>query len=60
LKKPRKPEGPRWSSDLAILLGAFIVATAGAAVLGAHNFGTALFFGQIAFAMAVVTVLMRR
>jgi hypothetical protein len=55
-----KDKDPKWSSDLAILLGAFIVATAGAAVLGAHNFGTALFFGQVAFAMAVVAVILRR
>jgi hypothetical protein len=53
-------KGPTWASDMAILLGALIVATAGAAVLGAHNFGTALFFGQVAFAMAVVVVILRR
>ena len=60
MKRPKKPQGPRWSEDAAILIGAFIVATAGAAVLGAHNFGTALFFGQVAFAMAVVAVILRR
>jgi hypothetical protein len=53
-------KNPKWTSDLAILLGALIVATAGAAVLGAKNFGTALFFGQVAFAMAVVAVILRR
>jgi geranylgeranyl pyrophosphate synthase len=59
-KRGKEPKGPKWSEDAAILIGAFIVATAGAAVLGAHNFGTALFFGQVAFAMAVVAVILRR
>jgi hypothetical protein len=56
----KKKDGPKWSGDLAIMVGALIVATAGAAVLGAHNLGTALFFGQVAFAMAVVAVILRR
>jgi hypothetical protein len=50
--------GPRL--DLAILLGAFVLATAIAAALGAENLGTALSFGQIGFALAVVYVLLRR
>jgi hypothetical protein len=51
-------KGPK--GDLAIMLGAFLVATAAAALFGAHNLGTALFFGQVAFAMAVVAVILRR
>jgi hypothetical protein len=46
--------------DLLIVLGAFVLATAVAALLGAANFGTALTFGQIAFAAALVFVLLRR
>lgn len=46
--------------DLAIMLGAFAAATAIAAALGAANFGTALSFGQIGFALALVYVLLRR
>jgi hypothetical protein len=46
--------------DLAIMLGAFAGATAIAAALGAANFGTALSFGQIGFALALVYVLLRR
>jgi hypothetical protein len=50
----------RTLTDLAVLLGAFAAATALAAALGAANFGTALTFGQIAFALALVYVLVRR
>jgi hypothetical protein len=46
--------------DLAILIGAFAAASALAAALGAANFGTALAFGQIGFAAALVWVLIRR
>jgi len=46
--------------DLGIMLGAFAAATALAAALGAANFGTALSFGQIGFAIALVYVLLRR
>ncbi len=42
------------------MLGAFAAATAIAAALGAANFGTALSFGQIGFALALVYVLLRR
>jgi hypothetical protein len=41
------------------MLGAFAVATAIAAALGTANFGTALTFGQLAFAAALVFVLVR-
>jgi hypothetical protein len=46
--------------DLITVLGAFVLATALAAALGAINFGTALTFGQIAFAGALVWVLVKR
>jgi hypothetical protein len=47
-------------TDLFLLLAAFASATAVAALLGAANFGTALTFGQIAFAAALAWVLLRR
>jgi hypothetical protein len=47
-------------TSLLIMLTAFVAATAIAALLGAANFGTALTFGQIAFAGALVWVLLRR
>jgi hypothetical protein len=47
-------------TDLFFLLAAFASVTAVAALLGAANFGTALTFGQIAFAAALVWVLLRR
>jgi hypothetical protein len=46
--------------NILIVLGVFVVATALAALLGAANFGTALTFGQIAFAIALLWVLLRR
>lgn len=46
--------------DLIAILGAFVLATAIAAALGAANFGTALTFGQIAFAATLVWVLVKR
>ena len=50
----------RTAIDLAIVLGAFALASAVAAALGAANFGTALAFGQMGFAAALVWVLLRR
>ena len=47
-------------SDLALLFGAFVLASAIAGALGAANLGTALAFGQIAFAAMTVYVLVRR
>jgi hypothetical protein len=46
--------------DLALMLGAFVLGTAVAALLGAANFGTALTFGTIAFAAVLVWVLLTR
>ena len=48
------------AGDLAILLGAFAAASALAGAFGAANLGTALAFGQIAFATALVWVLLKR
>ena len=45
--------------DLGILIGAFAAASAIASALGAANFGTALAFGQIGFALALLWVLLR-
>lgn len=42
------------------MFGSFIAASALAAALGAINLGTALTFGQIAFALAAVLVIVRR
>ena len=42
------------------MLGAFVLASALAAALGAINLGTAMAFGQIAFAIATVLVIVRR
>ena len=46
--------------DLLIMFGAFLLASALAGALGAINLGTAIAFGQIAFAMATVYVILRR
>jgi hypothetical protein len=46
--------------DLLLIFGAFVLASALAGALGAVNLGTALSFGQIALAIAVVYVLLRR
>ena len=46
--------------DLAIMIGAFTAASGGAELAGAANLGTALSFGQIAFALAAFYVFMRR
>ena len=71
-RRPRAPEAPggdeprrhpalaRIVGDVAIVLAAFTAASAVAAAGGAANFGTALGFGQIGFALALVYVLVRR
>ena len=43
--------------DLLMILGAFVLASLLAAALGATNLGTALAFGQIAFAATTVYVI---
>jgi hypothetical protein len=51
---------PSWPVDLAIVLGAFVLASALAGAFGAANLGTALSFGQIGFVLALVYVLVKR
>jgi hypothetical protein len=46
--------------DLVIMLAAFAGAAALSGLLGAANLGTALAFGQIAFAIAALFVITRR
>jgi hypothetical protein len=46
--------------DLLMMFGAFVLASLLAGALGAINLGTALAFGQIAFAATTVYVLIRR
>ncbi len=55
-----KRANPSWWGDLAILVGAFALSSALAGLLGAANLGTALSFGQIGFAIALVYVLLTR
>ena len=45
---------------IVFLLAVFVVVTAIATLLGAANLGTAMTFGQIAFAGALVYVLLKR
>jgi hypothetical protein len=46
--------------DLLIMFGAFVLASALAGAVGAPNLGTALSFGQMAFAVSAVYVLLKR
>jgi len=46
--------------DLLMMFGAFVLTSALAGALGAVNLGTALAFGQIAFAATTVYVILRR
>jgi hypothetical protein len=46
--------------DLLIMVGAFLAATAVAEAAGAANLGTAISFGQIAFALAAFYVVFKR
>jgi hypothetical protein len=48
-----------WASAGRILLAAFAGGTGVAELAGAANLGTAMAFGQIAFALALVWVLVR-
>jgi hypothetical protein len=57
--RPRRSP-PHVAGDLLIMLGSFALASALAGALGAANLGTALAFGQIGFALALVYVLVRR
>jgi len=46
--------------DLGLMLAAFVIVTVVAQLAGAANLGTALSFGQIAFALTAVYVLLLR
>jgi hypothetical protein len=46
--------------NLTLMFGAFSLGTLLAELLGATNLGTALTFGQLAFAATVVWVIVRR
>jgi hypothetical protein len=46
--------------DLGIMFGAFVAASLLAGALGAINLGAAPAFGQIAFALTAVFVIVRR
>ena len=48
-----------WARHLLLMFGAFVVASALAGLFGAPNLGTALAFGQMAFAAATAYVLLR-
>jgi hypothetical protein len=56
------PQGRRWSvwRGLLAIVGAFVLASALAGALGAVNLGTALSFGQIAVALTVIYLMLRR
>jgi uncharacterized membrane protein (DUF485 family) len=46
--------------DLLLMFGSFVLASLVAGALGAVNLGTALAFGQMAFAATTVYVILRR
>jgi hypothetical protein len=48
------------ATDLALLAGAFVAATALAELFGAANLGTAMTFGELGFVAALGFVLARR
>ncbi len=49
-----------WPRQLLLILLTFVLASALAGALGAVNLGTALSFGQIAVALTVVYLMLRR
>jgi superfamily II helicase len=49
----------RLRTQLLVLLAAFAGATAIAELAGAENLGTALAFGQMAFMIALVAIMLR-
>ena len=56
---PGRPQAGALSRQLFVLVAAFAAGTALGAAAGAVNFGTALAIGQLAFAAALVWVLLR-
>jgi hypothetical protein len=55
-----RPMRTGWVVDLGIVAAAMVAGTLLAELFGATNLGTALTFGQIAFAAALVWVLLKR
>jgi low temperature requirement protein LtrA len=53
-------DGAEMARNLLLMFGAFVLASALAGALGATNLGTALAFGQMAFAASTVYVLLKR
>ena len=49
-----------FARDAAALLGLFLAVTGLAELLGAANLGTAAAFGQIAFMLGLIYILLRR
>ncbi len=49
-----------WPIDLGLMVAAFVAAALVAELFGATNLGTALAFGQMAFAATAVYVLLQR
>jgi hypothetical protein len=58
--RPRDANGLGFWRGLLLILAAFVLASALAGALGATNLGTALAFGQIAVALTVVYLMLRR
>jgi len=46
--------------DLALMIGAFVAATLIAELAASPNLGTSMSFGQIAFALAALFVVLKR
>ena len=49
----------RLRTELLVLLAAFAAATGLAELLGATNLGTAMAFGQMAFVIALIAIMVR-
>jgi hypothetical protein len=61
-RRPPAPSGGQSgaSVELGLLAAALVLGTLAAEALGAANLGTALTFGQIAFAATALWILLRR
>jgi hypothetical protein len=57
--RPVYARAVRLRTQLLVLLAAFAGATAIAELAGADNLGTALAFGQMAFVIALVAIMLR-
>jgi hypothetical protein len=58
-QRPSRERRLSMARDLAMMFGAFVLASALAGAFGAANLGTALAFGQIAFAATTVYVMLK-